>query len=229
MPRSARILLPDVPLHIIQRGHNRQPCFFSETDYLVYLDMLRDHCHASGCALHAYVLMTNHVHLLATFGEVAVAPDFVGHLGQQYSQYQNRKRQRRSTFWDGRYRSSPVPSENYLLTCQRYVELNPVRAGMVQSPEMYRWSSYRGNAGLAVDTLLTPHPLLMNLASGAEERWKLYRAICGQTLTEQQVHAIRSATNANRVVGEGPRKPGRPRNTDSGLGNERLEKKIARK
>ena len=212
MPRRARILLQGVPLHIIQRGHNRQPCFFSETDYIVYLDMLGEHCHANGCALHAYVLMTNHVHLLATLGDVDVAPDLVGRLGQQYSQYQNRKRARRSTLWDGRYRSSPVPSETYLLTCQRYIELNPVRAGMAQSPEMYRWSSYRGNAGLAVDALLTPHPLFTGLAGEPEERWELYRALFGQALTDQQLEAIRSATNANHVVGAERPRPGRPRN-----------------
>jgi len=203
MPRSARLLLQGVPLHVIQRGHNRHHCFLSDPDRLTYLDILREHAGATECAIHAYVLMTNHVHLLASFADILRAPDLIRLTGQQYSAYFNRHHRRCGTLWDGRYRSCPVPSERYLLTCQRYIEMNPVRAGMVDRPVHYPWSSYRANAGLARDELVTPHDVYLWLGHTVSERCAAYRALFADSLTDQQLRMLRAATNGNHVVGGG--------------------------
>jgi putative transposase len=203
MPRRARLLLQGVPLHIIQRGHNRKSCFLNDADRLTYLNILREHAVAMDCLLHAYVLMTNHVHLLASFDDIALAPDLIRLTAQHYGSYFNRSHKRCGTLWDGRYRSCPVPSERYLLTCQRYIELNPVRAGIVDRPLRYRWSSYRGNAGFVVDALLTPHDVYLWLGRNTVERRAAYRALFEDGLSEQQVRMLRVATNGNHVVGGG--------------------------
>lgn len=143
MPRRTRVHLDDVPLHIVQRGHNREPCFFHEDDYGIYLYWLGKALGETGCMLHAYVLMTNHVHLLLTARKATAVPKLVMMLGRRYVQYINRTYQRTGTLWDSRYKSSAVQAETYLMTCQRYIELNPVRAGMVDDPAHYQWSSYR--------------------------------------------------------------------------------------
>ncbi|WEF35229.1 transposase [Pseudoduganella chitinolytica] len=200
MPRQPRLLLQGLPLHIIQRGHNRQACFLREADFLIYLAMLREHARRTECSIHAYVLMTNHVHMLASFADVHRLPELIRLVGQQYAQYLNRRRHSSGTVWDGRYRSSPVPSERYLLVCQRYIELNPVRARMVISPGDYRWSSYRGNAGLVHDALLTPHELYARLGEDTSQRAEGYRALFGEPLTEAQLEALRRAANSNHIV-----------------------------
>lgn len=145
MPRRARLLLPGVPLHIIQRGNNRQACFFGDDDYGFYLDWLTEHARKTGCKVHAYVLMTNHVHLLLSSSKPEGAGALMKALGQRYVQYVNRTYHRSGTLWEGRFRSCLVQEEAYLLACQCYIELNPVRAGMVRRPGDYRWSSYRAN------------------------------------------------------------------------------------
>lgn len=209
MPRHARVLLPGVPLHVVQRGHNRQPCFLSDTDYRVYLEIVREHSVAAGCSVHAYVLMTNHVHMLLSFVDIAVAPLLIGRIGQQYSQYLNRRLGRRSTTWDGRYRSSPVPTDTYVLACQRYIEMNPVRAGMVALPEHYRWSSYRANVGLGKDRLVTPHDVYLGLASEQCGCQSAYESLFARPLTDDQLRSLRFAATANQVVGSLPRRRGR--------------------
>ena len=203
MPRRARLLLQGVPLHIIQRGHNRQPCFLDDSDRLTYLGILREHAAAMGCAIHAYVLMTNHVHLLASFEDISAAPDLIRLTGQQYSSYFNRQHCRCGTLWDGRFRSCPVPSERYLLTCQRYIEMNPVRAQMVDRPVHYQWSSYRGNAGICRDELVTPHDVYVWLGRTANERCTAYRRLFIDNLTDKQLRMLRVATNGNHIVGGG--------------------------
>ncbi|PTR10619.1 REP element-mobilizing transposase RayT [Nitrosospira sp. Nsp5] len=154
MPRRARLVLPNIPLHIIQRGNNRQACFFADEDYSVYLDWLAEHASKTGCQVHAYVLMTNHVHLLISADGVEAPGLLMKVLGQCYVQYVNRTYQRSGTLWEGRFRSCLIQDEIYLLACQRYIELNPVRAGMVAHPTEYRWSSYRANAQGEVDALV---------------------------------------------------------------------------
>jgi putative transposase len=213
MARRARLLLPGTPLHIVQRGHNRQPCFLDRSDYLVYLDKLSEHGSTTGCAIHAYVLMTNHVHLLASFDEISGAPHLFRLLGQQYSRYLNKRLGKSGTTWEGRYWSCPVPTEQYLLTCQRYIELNPVRAGLVKQKEDYCWSSYRGNAGLAEDCMLRPHELYERLGSNDAERQQSYRRLFSQELTEAQLTEVRDGLKAATSAGLMGRPPGRPRKT----------------
>lgn len=201
MPRRARIALPNVPVHIIQRGNNRQACFFADEDYRRYLDWLAEYTTKTGCQIHAYVLMTNHVHLLLSAGRPESAGALMKALGQRYVQYINRTYQRSGTLWEGRYRSCPVQEEGYLLGCQRYIELNPVRANMVQHPSEYRWSSYRSNAQGEVDALLQPHPLYEALASDSLMRQANYRELFRHELDPGLVDEIRHAANGNYALG----------------------------
>lgn len=137
MPRRARLLLPNVPLHVIQRGNNRQACFFADDDYRRYLDWLEEYAGKCGCRVHAYVLMTNHVHLLLSADSAGGVGALMKALGQRYVQYINRTYRRSGTLWEGRFRSCLTQDETYLLACQRYIELNPVRAAMVAHPAEY--------------------------------------------------------------------------------------------
>lgn len=142
MPRRPRIKLAGLPQHLVQRGINRMACFFADEDYHCYLHWLKKSAADWECAIHAYVLMTNHVHLLVT----PITPDGTARLmqsiGRRYVQYVNRAYRRSGSLWEGRYKSSVVQEETYLLRCMRYIELNPVRAGMTRDPGQYRWSSY---------------------------------------------------------------------------------------
>lgn len=201
MARRARLVLPDVPLHIIQRGNNRSPCFFSDADYRVYLDMLRECAEDTGCDLHAYVLMTNHVHLLISPSDTEAPGSLMRRLGQRYVQYVNRRQGRSGTLWEGRFRSSLVDDERYLLVCQRYIELNPVRAGIVSDPESYQWSSYRTNALGAHSKLLTPHAVYAGLARDQGERLAAYRGLFKEALSQQELARIRQASNGNFALG----------------------------
>ena len=145
MPRRARLALAGIPWHIIQRGNNRAVCFHAEDDYQFYLHYLKTFADQFGCAVHAYVLMTNHVHLLLTPEREDSAALLMKHLGQRYVQYINRSYRRSGTLWEGRFRSCLTQSEDYVLACYRYIELNPVRAAMVIKPQDYRWSSFHAN------------------------------------------------------------------------------------
>jgi len=201
MPRRARLTLPNVPLHIIQRGNNRQACFYADEDYRFYLDWLSEYADKAGCRVHAYVLMTNHVHLLIS----SAGPDGPGALmkalGQRYVQYVNRSYRRSGTLWEGRFRSCLTQEESYFLACQRYIELNPVRAGIVAHPAEYRWSSYRANAQGDVDALLKPHSLYEALGVDASSRQAAYRELFRYELEPGLVDEIRRATNGNYALG----------------------------
>lgn len=152
MARKPRFNLPGVPQHIVQRGNNRQPCFYAEADYCRYLEYLHEAAARNQAAIHAYVLMTNHVHLLATPANPFSITHMVQDLGRKYVRYINRTYGRTGTLWEGRYKASLVDGESYLLSCMRYIEMNPVRAGMVSNPAGYRWSSHQGNAcGIKTD------------------------------------------------------------------------------
>ncbi len=186
MPRRARIHIDGIPVHIVQRGHNREPCFFAEDDYASYLHWLNEVLTETECALHAYVLMTNHVHLLLTPKKAAAVPRLLMSLGRRYVQYINRSYKRTGTLWDSRHKSSVVQADNYLLTCQRYIELNPVCAAMVEDPAHYRWTSYRANALGQTDARLTPHSVYLALGHSDKERQATYRALFLPSWTVRQ-------------------------------------------
>ncbi len=210
MPRRPRIHLPEVPLHIVQRGHNWDACFFCDEDYGAYLTWLADGLRNTGCQLHAYVLMINHVHLLLTPpAQVESVPRLLIMLGRRYVQYINKAYRRTGTLWDSRYKSSSIQTEAYLLSCQRYIELNPVRAGIMDDPAHYRWSSYRANALGAGDPvaslsqpLITPHPLYLSLGVDAESRQAAYRALFRSELDREAISQIRLALNQSQPLGD---------------------------
>lgn len=201
MPRRPRLQLSGVPLHVIQRGNNRQACFYTEEDYRFYLEWLTTYSKKTRCQVHAYVLMTNHVHLLLSSERSGGAGALMKALGQRYVQYVNRQYRRSGTLWEGRFRSCLVQQDEYLLGCQRYIELNPVRAGMVVHPADYQWSSFRCNGQGEDDPVVAAHPLYGELGGTAEQRRKHYRALFRPDMDARLVDQIRSATNGNYVLG----------------------------
>ncbi|WP_296942237.1 transposase [uncultured Massilia sp.] len=204
MPRPTRTVMPDVPLHIIQRGNNRIPCFGHPSDYLVYLDVLRECAQDCDCAVHAYVLMTNHVHLLMSPGDTDGPSRLMQRLGQRYVQYFNRRHARTGTLWEGRFRSCLVMDAHYLMACHRYIELNPVRAGMVATPSDYPWSSYRINALGDDSDIITPHPVYSDMAADPPARQATYRKFFEQDLAADMLEQIRYASNSSRPLGTAP-------------------------
>jgi len=202
MARLPRFFAKGQPLHIIQRGNNRDPVFAAEPDYLFYLDCLERAAGEHGLAIHAYVLMTNHVHLLATPSQETSVPKTLQSVGRRYVQYFNATSRRSGSLWEGRYRATVIDAEAYLLTCMRYIELNPVRApSLVAHPAHYPWSSYRGNALGAEDTLLTPHRLYRRLDGTPEERQSSYRQLFRGQPAKTDIDAIREATKKAWALG----------------------------
>ncbi|MCF6338886.1 MAG: transposase [Gammaproteobacteria bacterium] len=201
MPRRARISIPGIPWHIIQRGNNRSAIFFADEDYQLYLHHLKEQAGKYECDIHAYVLMTNHVHLLLTPKQEDSAALLMKNLGQRYVQYINRTYQRSGTLWEGRFRSCLAQSENYVLACYRYIELNPVRASMVNHPREYPWSSYKANAEGKKRKLITPHDQYLRLDHRELERRKAYRSLFKAHIDQSIDDEIRVATNGNYVLG----------------------------
>ena len=229
MPRRPRIAVAGVPLHLIQRGNNRQACFYSTDDYRQYLEWLREYAQDSGCAVHAYVLMTNHVHLLLTPTRADSASQLMKRLGQRYVQYINRTYRRSGTLWEGRYRSCIAQDEAYVLRCYRYIELNPVRAGMVGHPADYPWSSYASNGEGLGGYPLTPHSQYLALGKDDAGRRAVYQALFRHRMPDAMIDEIRRATNGNFALGNDrfkeeieavlgrrvqPGRPGRPKKRD---------------
>ena len=184
MPRPPRFLIPGLPQHVIVRGNNRDPIFIAEEDYSTYLEWLRSAAVKHGCAIHAYVLMTNHVHILVTPSTEHGLGKMVQMVGRYYVQYFNHQYRRTGTLWEGRYKASLIDSEQYLLTCQRYIEMNPVRANMVEHPAEYPWSSYLVNAGGKRSDMVTQHELYLQLGETAAERQLAYRALFNSGLLD---------------------------------------------
>mgnify|MGYP006306402281 FL=1 len=201
MPRKPRFTLPDIPQHVIQRGNNRSPCFRVETDYRRYLDDLHVSAAATGSLIHAYVLMTNHVHLLVTPTREHGIGQLMQALGRRYVAYFNKVHERTGTLWEGRYKASLVESDSYLLACMRYIELNPVRAGLAVTPAEYRWSSFTANALGSGDPLVTPHPLYLALADSAPRRQQTYRQLLEPAVDAQTLQRIRDALNHELALG----------------------------
>ena len=194
MARVARLVFPGVALHIIQRGNNRNACFAHDSDYLTYLSTLRQLSVKHECKVHAYCLMTNHVHLLLTPSRAEACGLLMRDLGRSYVLYFNRRHDRSGTLWEGRFRSCIAESRQYVMACYRYIELNPVRAGMVSDPGSYAWSSHAANVGLRLDPTLEPHCEYLALANVASPQ-AAYRGLFKQSLDEGMVRAIREATN----------------------------------
>ena len=210
MPRSARHVSPGTSLHIVQRGISRHPCFFEERDYLRYLDLLAKCSRQFACAVHAFCLMTNHIHLLVTPANAESCAKFMKHLGQCYVQAINARMQRSGTLWEGRYYSCLLNSERYVLACLRYIELNPVRARMVQTPDEYPWSSYAAHGLGAAPVFLKLHPAYDCLAETPEGRAAISRTMCIDTSVGGEVAEIRKATRLGCVAGTIRRGRGRP-------------------
>jgi putative transposase len=202
MPRKPRFNLVGIPQHVIQRGNNREPCFFAEEDYRRYLDDLSESASKFHCRFHAYILMTNHVHLLVTPMMESGISQMMQALGRRYVYYVNKTYKRTGTLWEGRYKSSLIDSDHYLLTYMRYIELNPVRANMVNHPSEYKWSSYHANAQGSVDQLIEPHPLYLELDDDPVKRQEVYRELFRHHMDNDLLHEIRESLNHELVLGQ---------------------------
>ncbi len=201
MPRKPRFYLPGIPAHVVQRGNCRQATFFADDDYAAYLNWLHEGANQHGCAIHAYVLMTNHVHLLITPQETDAVSRLIQYVGRHYVMYINQTYAKSGTLWEGRHKGCVISSEDYLLACMRYIELNPVRAGMVAGPSDYRWSSYRTNASGGEDANVTPHPLYLALGRNPQERGYAYRESFRRALGQDQVHTIQATVQTGTPLG----------------------------
>ncbi|HEY5900266.1 MAG TPA: transposase [Burkholderiales bacterium] len=216
MPRTARLVIPDVSLHVVQRGHDRAACFFEDADYVAYLVALGTYAARFQCFIHAYCLMTNHVHLLLTPTDSTGCALMMKHLAQRHSRRINAKHQRTGTLWEGRFYSGLVADERYALACYRYIELNPVRAGMVGLPDAYRWSSHRANVHADPQGFIKPHPAILALGTEHELRLTAYRALCLEPLQNDVIDEIRRATRSGHRMGASRKPRGRPKRLGAG-------------
>ena len=201
MPRRSRMYLPGYPYHIVQRGNNREASFVEPDNYQFYLELWRECAGRYGVAIHAYCLMTNHVHFLVT----PERPDSISFatkvVGSRYAQYFNKAYHRTGTLWEGRHKSSLVQSDRYFLTCSRYIELKPVAANMVNKPDQYKWSSYLNNAW-GREGIIVPHKEYLRLGSNAGDRQYAYRELFRYSLSTADIHTIEDAARYNRPVGD---------------------------
>jgi len=201
MPRRLRIFIPGMTQHVIQRGNNRTDIFGSPSDYEVFACAMCEALRRYRLDLHAYVLMTNHVHLMVTPVTPTDIPAAMQAIGRRYVPYFNQRYERTGGLFEGRYRSMIVDDESYWVTCMRYIELNPVRAGLVTRPEAYRWSSYRAHGMEVRDALLTEHPMYVRLGDTSVDRCRSWRAFCAQGIPEAELTEIRQAAQTGRVLG----------------------------
>lgn len=200
--RLPRNVVPGQPLHIIQRGNNRQPIFFSRSDYRYYHESLIAAADQYACDVHAYVFMTNHVHLLLTPTTEIGPSRLMQSVGRRYVRFVNDVHQRTGTLWEGRFKSSIIDSEQYLLACSRYIELNPVRANMVSYPADYPWSSFHQNALGIRDEVLVPHEIYQRLGSHDAQRMAAYAALFGEALEPAVLMRLRAGTKIGAVIGD---------------------------
>lgn len=201
MARLSRYGLPGQPQHVIQRGNNRSPIFFAPEDYAFFLECLLDGCTRYSCSIHAYVLMTNHVHLLVTPKDADGISKLMQSVGRRYVQYVNFTYGRSGTLWEGRYKAVPIDSEAYVMTCYRYIETNPVRAAMVSHPGGYRWSSYPHNAEAKPDPRIREHALYRALGSDEKSRCAAYRKLFKTEIEDADLTAFRDSINKGWVLG----------------------------
>ena len=201
MGRRPRVFLPGHPVHVIQRGNNRGQVFFASKDAQRYLDWLREAATEHGVAVHAYVLMTNHIHLLVSPETAYALPRAMRHVNWRYSRYVNDHQNRTGSVWEGRYRACLIEADSYFFACSRYIELNPVRAGIASSPGAFRWSSYKANAEGKADPVVTPHQLYMDLSATEDGRALAYRSLFEGAIPETTLAGIRDAVNGGSPLG----------------------------
>jgi len=202
MARRRRCFVEGVSWHVTQRGVERGPIFRSTSDYTVFIAVLRQECQRCNLQVHTYVLMRNHVHLLATPASSRSLPEAMQGIGRWYVPFFNRRYNRKGTLWEGRYKPALVHDERYWLTCMRYIEMNPVRAGIVETPEQYRWSSYPHHAFGRPDPLVTDHPLYLALGPTPEIRQLAWQQLCGQPIAPDQLESLRKAIRLGILIGE---------------------------
>jgi len=202
MARLLRYALPDQPQHVIQRGNNRTPIFVEPADYERFRHDLVVACERYKCAIHAYVLMPNHFHLLMSAPTTRAVARMMQSLGARYVGYFNRRHRRTGTLWEGRYRSVPIDTERYLFTCYRYIEQNPVRARLAAHLSSYRWSSFHANALGRTDAIVTPHDRYRALAGSKHDRLAMYRAICDVPFDETTLGEVRSSIHSGWALGD---------------------------
>lgn len=201
MPRKKRFYQPGVPVHVFQRGHNKEPVFFDDQDYLAYLRFLKAAADDLGCLIHAYVLMTNHVHLLVTPQAENDISLLFQNIGRHFVPYINKTYRRRGSLWEGRHKGHILESEAYFLVCMRYIEMNPVRAAMVDHPGQYRWSSYAANAHGIDNAVLQPHALYLSLSDTCEMRQAAYRAGFDIEAQPDELELIRACLHSGTPLG----------------------------
>ena len=192
MSRRLRTITPDQPLHITQRGVDRCPTFLEDEDYALYRLALEEASAATRCAVHAYTLMTNHVHLLVSPSDSTGPTRMMQSIGRFYVRHFNDKYRRTGTLWEGRFRSAHIDSERYLFKCYRYIELNPVRAGLVGDPTMYEWSSCRANLLGIDDPIVVMHPRFEALGADGATRCDAYRMLFEEELSKDAVAYLRA-------------------------------------
>jgi putative transposase len=201
MARLPRLVVPFQAHHIIQRGTDRRAIFLDDEDHAIFIKWLRESAKNFKVAIHAYVLMPNHLHLLATPVDETGLARMMQWLGRHYVPYFNKKYERFGTLWQGRYRATVIDSEQYFMLCSRYIELNPVRGGICNRPEEFPWSSYRHHAGIAADTLLTDHALYWALGNTPFSREASYRALVDQAISAQEITELSAATLKGWALG----------------------------
>src|SRR5690349_2960779 len=194
MGRHSRLVVPGIALHVRQRGNRGEACFRQDNDRLVYLSLLLKCAAHRRCGVHAYCLMTNHVHLLVTPAEEEGCALMMRDLGRSYALYFNRRYESMGNLWEHPFRSCLVESREYVLNCHRYIERNPVRAHMVEAPWAHPWSSYAGNAALRADPLLTPHPEFLALGLNDASRQRAYQQLLGIADDPGFLKSVREAT-----------------------------------
>lgn len=226
MPRQARVIVPGFPHHIVQRGHNRQPVFVERRDFEYYLANLQEWKRVYELEVFSYCLMTNHVHLVVQANDnVTAIPQLMKRLAGRQTRFVNALESRSGSLWEGRYKISPIDTDAYLLACCRYVELNPVKAGMVDKAEDYEWSSYSARVGLRACDWLDQSDTFQTLANDHQKRIEAYRQLVEEGRPSPADKLIRAAINSNKLTGGNKfvdeienrigirieaRKPGRP-------------------
>lgn len=195
MPRQPRVVVAGQPHHIIQRGNNKQNIFNARKDFYYFLNKLSETSIEYDCDVHAYVLMTNHTHMLVTPKEQDSLSKMMRKLGTCYASYFNHNYDRTGSLLEGRYKSSIITEDAYFLICMRYIELNPVRACMVKEPSDYEWSSYRANALGAENDIISPHSLYLSMASNKDERKDAYKSLFTTALSDKDIRKIQSSSN----------------------------------